>query len=79
MKKHKPRTSDARKLEGEGSYTAARNYDRNVRGFAAESNVEELADDARRALQGSEGPELRKAESVGKSANAPRPRTPTRR
>jgi hypothetical protein len=78
MKKHKPRPADARKLEGEGSYTAARNYDKNLRSFVAKGNVEKLADDARSALQGSEGAELRQAERVGKSGNAPKPRTPTR-
>jgi len=76
MKKHKPNT---RKLEGEGSYTAARSYDKNVRSFAAAGNVERLADDARRALQGSEGAELRQAERVGKSGKSPKSRTPTRR
>jgi hypothetical protein len=80
MKKHKPRTTNARKVEGEGSYTAARSYDKNVRSFAAQGNdVQRFADDARRALEGSEGAELRQAERVGKSGNTPKPRTPTRR
>ena len=79
MKKHKPRNSNARKLEGEGSYTATRRYDESVRSFAAQGNVEQLADDARRALQGREGPELQRAEKVGKSGNLPKGRTPTRR
>jgi hypothetical protein len=79
MKKHKARTSNTRKLEGEGSYTAARSYDKNVRSFVAQENVDKFADEARRALQGSEGAELRQAERIGKSGSVPKLRTPTRR
>ena len=67
MKKHSTPKSSARKLEGEGSYTAARAYDKNVRSFVARGNTQALADTARRALDGKEGEELRRAERRGKA------------
>ena len=58
-------------LEGEGSYTASRNYNRNLgRAVANKRGIERGADQARKALEGSEGPELRAAEKRAK--NGPR-------
>jgi hypothetical protein len=56
-------------LEGEGSYTAARNYDRETENFIArnKSKISKMAKAAERAIQGLEGRTLRAAERVGKS------------
>jgi hypothetical protein len=67
MKKHSTPKSNVRKLEGEGSYTAARAYDKNVRSFVARGNTQSLADKARRAVDGEEGEQLRQAERRGKA------------
>lgn len=67
MKKQSVSKSNAKKLEGEGSYTAARAYDKNVRSFAAQGNTERLAEEARRAVEGKDGGELRRAEQRAKA------------
>jgi hypothetical protein len=56
-------------LEGEGSYTASRNYDRGTEKFIAKnkSKITKMARDAEKALEGPEGKSLRKAEKVGKA------------
>ncbi len=53
-------------LEGEGSYSATRGYNAGLRRALAKGNTEELAEKARRALDGPEGPELKRAESIAK-------------
>ena len=62
---------DNSQVEGEGSYTAARAYDKNVRSFAARENTQQLADQARRALDGAQGEELKRAEQRGKAGPKP--------
>lgn len=54
------------KLEGEGSYTATRRYNEKLAEHQATQNVEELAENAREAVDGEEGEELRRAEQAGK-------------
>jgi len=56
-------------LEGEGSYTAARNYDKGTERFIAKnkSKISGMAHDAEAALEGAEGNELRAAEDEGRS------------
>jgi len=54
------------KVEGEGSYTAARAYDAGVEKTVKSGKVEQKAQEAKRATEGAEGAELRKAEAVGK-------------
>ena len=63
-----PSEDPARKgmIEGEGSYEAGRRYDADVRDFVGSGEVEKSAKEARRAIDGSEGAELRDAEQVGK-------------
>jgi len=62
--------ADARGNEGEGSRSAARQYDRAAERFAADpEKVDRLAEDARHALNGPEGKDLRTAESKGKAAS----------
>ncbi len=52
--------------EGEGNRTAAREYNKAQHDFARSGKVEEKAREARRAVEGAEGKELRDAELVGK-------------
>ena len=59
-------SSKSRKLEGEGSYTAARQYDAEVRAFVDKGSVSSSAAAARRAVEGDESGELRRAEKRGK-------------
>ncbi len=54
------------KVEGEGSYSAAREYDRQVEKTAKSGKVEEKAKAAKRAVEGDEGDALRRAEEEGK-------------
>jgi hypothetical protein len=65
-KKAKTRSS---KLEGEGSYTATRNYDRAQQAFVAKNRgkIGKMAKDAEAALEGSEGKSLRAAERKAKA------------
>ncbi|HEY6079763.1 MAG TPA: hypothetical protein VIW29_13200 [Polyangiaceae bacterium] len=60
-------TNKSRKLEGEGSYTAARQYDSDVRAFVDKGSVSSSAAAARRAVEGDESGELRRAEKKGKA------------
>ncbi len=60
------RNKDSSRLEGEGSYSATRNYNAGLRRALAKQDTEGLAEKARRALEGPEGPSLKRAESIGK-------------
>ena len=53
-------------LEGEGSYSATRKYNEGLAKHQKQANVEELAKSARKAVDGPEGGELRRAEEQGK-------------
>lgn len=53
--------------EGEGNKTAARRYNQDQQEFAKSGQVESAAEQARRALDGKEGEELKKAEEEGRS------------
>lgn len=64
-----PGRKTSKKLEGEGSYTATRNFDRAQEKFV-KSHKGEIAKkgaDARRALEGKEGKDLRAAEKRARS------------
>jgi hypothetical protein len=57
-----------RRLEGEGSYSATRSYNRNLaQALADKQSVERGAARARRAVEGREGPSLRDAEKRARS------------
>jgi hypothetical protein len=58
--------NNGKKLEGEGSYTATRGYNSKLRRHSSEQDVEKLADEARRALEGPERAELESAEEVAR-------------
>jgi len=56
-------------VQGEGDYKSARVYKKDVEGFIEKKDgqIPDLAKDAERAIEGPEGPELKKAEETGKS------------
>ena len=56
----------SRKLEGEGSYSATRRYNAHLKDDLSKGKTDEAADAARRALEGPEGQELKRAEEQGK-------------
>jgi hypothetical protein len=72
-------------LEGEGSYSATRKYNQHLGEAIDSGDIEAAADEARRAIDGPEGPELRRAEEQGKAgpkvkqkaAPPPKPTRPT--
>ena len=55
------------KIEGEGSFTATRDYNKGVAKSVAAGKSEEQAKAAKKALDGKEGAELKRAEAEGKS------------
>ncbi|HEV7372874.1 hypothetical protein [Arenibaculum sp.] len=55
------------KNEGEGNRTAARNYDQAATDHARSGKAGEQAREAKEALDGPEGEELRRAEEKGRS------------
>ena len=54
------------KNEGEGSRTAAREYNKDTKDFVKSGKVEESAEKAREAVEGDEADKLRKAEEEGR-------------
>ncbi len=67
-KAHHPKddVADHQANEGEGNRTAARAYNAEQHKFAESGKVEEKAREAKKAIDGAEGAELRKAEDEGK-------------
>jgi hypothetical protein len=65
--------------EGEGNRTAARQYNEATREFVKSGKVDQQAEPARRAVEGSERAELEKAEKAGRDRmKEERPRRPSR-
>ena len=60
------------KVEGEGSYTASRNYGAGVEKSVASGKTGALARKAQKAYDGKEGNELRKAEAQAKKGKKTR-------
>ena len=56
---------------GEGNYDASRRYRRGVEESVREGRSAELAEEAKRALEGEGGEELRRADERGKRAETP--------
>ena len=56
--------------EGEGNRSAARSYNAETERFAKSGKVEEKAKEARRAVEGSEGKDLQRAEDEGRRHSA---------
>ena len=57
------------KIEGEGSYSGTRAYNEATAKFLKKSKVDEAAREAKRALEGKEGQELKAAEAKGKAGD----------
>lgn len=53
------------KNEGEGNRTAARRYNKDTAEFVQSGKVEDSAEKARKAVDGKEGTELKRAEKAG--------------
>ena len=56
---------------GEGNYDASRRYRRDLEKSVEAGRADELGEKAKRALEGEEGDELRRAEEEGKRAAIP--------
>src|SRR5262249_6539866 len=61
------RARDDSRVEGEGSYSAARAYDRGVQEFEKRGQVDKKAREAAEALGGPEAEAMRRAEEIGRS------------
>ncbi|WP_018406091.1 hypothetical protein [Methylocystis rosea] len=59
------------KNEGEGSRTAAKQYNDATRKFVESGKVDKAAKDAEQAIEGDEAEELKRAEDEGRSHAAP--------
>jgi hypothetical protein len=57
---------------GEGNYDATRRYRKGVEESVRKNDAEELAEKAKKALEGPEGDELRRAEEQSKRGDIPR-------
>lgn len=55
---------------GEGNYEATRRYNEGLEKSVQKGNAEELAENAKKALEGPEGDELREADAQGKQGGA---------
>ncbi|MDF2693820.1 MAG: hypothetical protein K0S65_2203 [Labilithrix sp.] len=53
---------------GEGNYDASRRYREGLEGSVQKGDAEQLAEEAKKSLEGEEGEELREAERKGKQA-----------
>lgn len=70
MQNSKGRTASSKtpRVEGEGSYSATREYNKNLRhALTDKQGIARGAEDARKAVEGPEGAELRAAEQKGKA------------
>lgn len=70
----RPVPAPSGEMLGEGNYTAARHYNEGVQKTLRTKDVEALAEDAKEALEGPEGAELRAAEKKGKEPSRGGPR-----
>lgn len=61
------RRKDSQQNQGEGDRESARRYNDHLREFVVYGDAPRAARDAARAVEGSEGPELRAAEEAGKA------------
>lgn len=56
---------------GEGNYDATRRYNEGLEKSVQKGNSEQLGEAAKKALEGKEGADLRRAEEQGKRADIP--------
>ena len=62
---------NGQQVSGEGDYDASRRYREGLESSVEKGNANELAERAKKALEGSEGEELRRAEEKGKRGEVP--------
>lgn len=55
---------------GEGNYDASRRYRKDLEASVQQGNAEKLGEEAKKALEGPEGDELRRAEQEAKGGKA---------
>lgn len=58
-------------LQGEGNYDASRRYREGLEQSVKQGRSEELGEKAKKALEGPEGDELKKADEKGKKGQTP--------
>lgn len=63
----KNKSTSSKKLEGEGSYSGTRGYNKGLAQHVKSADIGGLAKKAAKALNGKEGASLKKAEQSGKS------------
>ena len=68
-KTDEPKKNAENQIEGEGSYTATRRYNEGVEQSVRAGKSDTLAEEAKRALEGKDGADLKQAEKIGKSGN----------
>jgi len=56
-------------IEGEGSYSGTRDYNKRTADFIKKGKVDKAAKDAERAIESDEGDELKSAEEKGKAGD----------
>ena len=56
-------------IEGEGSYSGTKEYNKRTADFIKKGKVDKAAQDAERAVDSEEGDELKKAEDKGKAGD----------
>lgn len=66
-----PQNDEQPQNEGEGSRTAAKQYNEATRKFVESGKVDKAAKDAEQAIEGDEAEELKRAEDEGRSHAAP--------
>ncbi|MFA6205147.1 MAG: hypothetical protein WC689_02960 [Methylocystis sp.] len=66
-----PQNDEQPKNEGEGSRTAAKQYNDATRKFVESGKVDKAAKEAEQAIEGDEAEELKRAEDEGRSHAAP--------
>jgi hypothetical protein len=69
-----PKGSDKNRLEGEGSYSGTRAYNKATKEFIDAGKVDKAARDASRALDSDQASELAAAEARGKAGDPKRPK-----
>lgn len=76
MNKNLPNQGDQ---SGEGNYDASRRYREGVEKSVQQGNSQQLGEEAKKALEGSEGADLRRAEEQGKRGEIPQTQTQTQK
>ena len=72
MSSEQPKKDAQGDTVGEGNYDASRRYREGLESSVEKGDAGELADKAKKALDGEEGAELREAEEKGKRGEVPR-------